>query len=132
METLEQLHARLLTRFPGAGAIPTEPSQKFAPPVLLDLAFLDNIPLADEEMQGRNGRNKNKRRAARKTYSDLAYLMNYIQEKVEQAGAMADSISLTTVDAMFRVVADEFEGPRNAQKKWSTFSQELRRRNKAS
>ena len=94
-----------------------------------DISFLDNIPLTVDEMHGRNGRNKNNRRAARKTYSDLAYLMNYIQDKVQEAGAMTDTITIANVDAMYQVVAQEFlAGRRNAQKKWSTFSQELRRR----
>ena len=80
-------------------------------------------------MHGWNGRNKNNRWAARKTYSDLAYLMNYIQDKVQEAGAMPYTITIANVDAMYQVVAQEvLAGWRNAQKKWSTFSQELQRR----
>ena len=80
-----------------------------------------------DEMHGWNRRNKNNRRAAWKTYSDLAYLMNYIQDKVQEAGAMTDTITIANVDAMYQVVAQEFlAGWRNVQKKWSKFSQELR------
>ena len=50
--------------------------------------FSDNLERVisqhPDEVHGRNGRNKNNRRAARKTYSDLAYLMNYIQDKVQE------------------------------------------------
>ena len=52
--------------------------------------------------------------------------MNYIQDKVQEAGAMTDTITIANVDAMYQVVAQEFlAGWKNAQKKWSTFSQEL-------
>ena len=78
-------------------------------------------------MHGQNGRNKNDQRAAWKTYSNLAYLMYYIQDMIQEAGAMTDTITIANVDAMYQVVAQEFlAGRRNAQKKWSTFSQELR------
>ena len=72
-----------------------------------DISFLDNIPLTVDEMHGQNGRNKNNQWAARKTYSDLVYLMNYIQDKVQEAGAMTDTITIANVDAMYQVVAQE-------------------------
>ena len=84
-----------------------------------DISFFDITPLTVDEMHGRNG----------KTYGDLWYLMIYIQDKVQEAGAMTDTITIANVDAMYQVVAQEFlAGWRNAQKKWSSYSQELRRR----
>ena len=98
-----------------------------------DLNHLDEILLAEEEMHGRVGRNRNQRRPARKILCDIVFLMGYITTKVEEAGKMADEITLTAVDDMFRVVADEFsesELRRSAQKKWITAVHELRRRNR--
>ena len=51
-----------------------------------DLMHLDKVPLSAEEMHGRVGRNKHKRRPARKLYSDLSFLMNWITDRVEAAG----------------------------------------------
>ena len=97
-----------------------------------DLAHLDKIPLsAEEEMHGRAGKHRAKRRPARKIYSDMAFLMNYITEKVVANGAMADEITVSSVDAMFMGVSEEFSGgARNAQKKWNTVVNEIRKKTK--
>ena len=92
-----------------------------------DLAHLDSIPLSPEEMHGRSGRHKTKRRPARKIYSDMAFLMNYITEKVVANGAMPEEITISSVDAMYLGVAEAFGGGKqNAQKKWTTLVKELR------
>ena len=78
-------------------------------------------------MHGRGGQHRTKRRAGRKTLSDLAFLMTYINGKVEAAGAMEEEISLWLVDNMFVVVADEFQGGQNAQKHWESVVQNVRR-----
>ena len=92
-----------------------------------DLEFLDGIPLSEEEQHGRTGPNKNRRRPARKTLCDLKFLMMYITDKVVGAGRFADVITMASVVDMFSVVATEFGGARNSQKKWHTISQEIRR-----
>ena len=94
-----------------------------------DIKFLDKIPLTEEEVHGRTGHHRYKQHPSRKTYSDLAFLMNYITRKVQQAGRLADQITPTSVSNMFETVADEFSGGRNAQKKWNTVVHEVRKAN---
>ena len=94
-----------------------------------DLEFLDKIPLGPEEMHGRSGRHKTKRRPARKTYSDLAFLMNYITNEVEKKGGIAETITVSSVDGMYNLVVDELiPGGRDAQKKWITVVREIRKK----
>ena len=92
-----------------------------------DLEFLDAIPLSEEEQHGRTGPNKNRRRPARKTLCDLKFLMMYITDKVVATGRFADVITMASVVDMLSVVATEFGGARNSQKKWHTISQEIQR-----
>jgi hypothetical protein len=82
-------------------------------------------------MSGRNGKNKNKRRPASKTLSDLKFLMEYKTTKVREAGALVTEITMTNVDVMFTVVYGEFEGDRNTQKAWQSVAQDLRRKKSA-
>ena len=93
-----------------------------------DVKFLDDIPLSAQEMHGRSGRFQNSRRNSRKTLNDLSFLMKYITRRVEEANAMEQEITITSVTQMFQVVEDDFIGPRNAQKRWNTASRELRHR----
>ena len=51
-----------------------------------------------------------------------------ITDKVVAAGRLADVITMASVVDMFSVVATEFGGARNSQKKWHTIVQEIRRR----
>ena len=95
-----------------------------------DIKFLDEIPLTEEEVHARTGHHRYKQHPSRKTYSDLAFLMNYITCKVQQAGRLVDQITPTSVSNMFETVADEFSGGRNAQKKWNTVAHELRKVNR--
>ena len=81
-----------------------------------DIKFLGEIPLTEEEVHGRTGYHRYKRHPSRKTYSDMAFLMNYITCKVQQAGRLVDQITPRSVSNMFETVADEFSGGRNAQK----------------
>ena len=37
----------------------------------------------------------------------MSFLMTYITKKVEEAGAIAEEITVTAVDAMFALVAEE-------------------------
>ena len=101
-------------------------SVKNVPPLRViehnDVRFLDSIPLSPEEMQGRSGRMKDKRRLSKKTLSDMRCVMTYIQTKVERKLKIAENICLATVDEMFRVVETEFNTRRrDAQKKWTSY-----------
>ena len=122
-------------RFPRIGVLDTwkqwwiGDSVRGIPPLRMldskDLEFLDAIPLTEEEQHGRMGPNKNRRQPACKTLCDLKFLMMYIQDKVVAAGRLADVITMASIVDMFSVVATEFGGARNSQKKWHTISQEI-------
>ena len=56
------------------------------------------------------------------------FLMLYITDKVVAAGWLADAITMASVVDIFSVVATEFGGARNSQKKWHTIGQEIQRR----
>jgi len=91
-----------------------------------DVAFLNSIPLDADKMHGRTGKSKEKQRLARKNLNDMKFIMNWITKKVQEAGAMEQVITLSSVDRMFAVVAGEFsEGERNGQKKWNTLVRDL-------
>ena len=62
-----------------------------------DVKFLDDIPLSAQEMHGRSGRFQNSRRNSRKTLNDLSFLMKYITRRVEEANAMEQEITITSV-----------------------------------
>ena len=53
---------------------------------------------------------------------------NSVTDKVVAAGRLADVITMASVVDMFSVVATEFGGARNLQKKWLTIAQEIQRR----
>ena len=93
---------------------------------LKDLEFLDAIPLSEEEQHGQTGPNKNQCQPACKTLCNLKFLMLYITDKVVAAGRLADVITMASVVDMFSVVATEFGGARNSQKKWLTIVQEIK------
>ena len=94
-----------------------------------DLEFLNNISMGPEEMHGQSGRHKTKGRPARKTYSDLAYLMNYITNKVAKKGGIPEDITVSSVDGMYNLVIDELiPGGRDAQKNWITVVRETQKR----
>ena len=94
-----------------------------------DVKYLDMIPLSKEEMHGRTGKHTTKRRPVKKTLYELRQLMDYIEKRVEEDDKTAIVINIETVDAMYDVVASEFAvGPRDAQKKWVTCLNELKKR----
>ena len=94
-----------------------------------DMKHLNGILLCDEEMHGRTGGELENRRPARMTLGDMKAIMTWITNKVEEAGAMEEVISLSSVDRMFAVVAGEFsEGEQNGQKKWNTLVRVLHSR----
>ena len=91
-----------------------------------DIKFLDQIPISQEELHARTGANRNRRRLSRKTLCDLKFLMEYITKKVQDANQVENVITPTSVMRMFEVVAEEFQGGQNSQKKWHTVANELR------
>jgi hypothetical protein len=107
-------------------------SVRGVPPLKLlqvkDLEHLDGIPVSEEEQHGRTGRNKERRRPTRKIFYDMNYLMNYILRKVTASGGIPLAITESSVVAMFDSVEAEFHGGRNSQKRWSTVSNEVQRR----
>jgi hypothetical protein len=91
-----------------------------------DVAHLDALPLE----QG------TRRRPARKTLSDIRYLMNYVESKVQEAGQWTEEHNPTTVTEMYRAVEEHFvirgdgrnHQRRDSQIKWSTMVLLLRKR----
>jgi hypothetical protein len=93
-----------------------------------DVTHLDAIPIEDDEMHGRTGRFKASRRPAAKTFSDMKFLMKWIKDKVVAASALEANITVTAVDRMFSAVSAEFSvGERDAQKRWTTFINSIRK-----
>lgn len=93
-----------------------------------DLEHLDAIPLSEEEQHGHTGRNKERRRPTRKIFFDMTYLMTYITTKVTENGGIPLVITDSAVVRMFELVGGVFLGGRNAQKRWSTVSNEVQKR----
>ena len=90
-----------------------------------DMKFLDQIPISQEELHARTGANRNWQRLSRKTLCNLKFLMGYITKKVQDANRVENIITPTSVMRMLEVVAEEFQGGRNSQKKWHTAANEL-------
>ncbi|KAL7572070.1 hypothetical protein ACA910_001717 [Epithemia clementina (nom. ined.)] len=103
-----------------------------APPLRMltkqDVEWLARVPLSEEEKHGRTGRDSDKRRLPRKTLSDMKFLMNHLTKIIKDKGKFIEPAVATTADvnAMFYEIADEFQGIRDAQKKWVTVVNELR------
>ena len=93
-----------------------------------DLEHLDAIPLSEEEQHGRTGRNKERRQPSRAIFFDMTYLMTYITTKVTENGGIPLVITDSAVVRMFELVGGVFLGGRNAQKRWSTVSNEVQKR----
>jgi hypothetical protein len=94
---------------------------------IYDVKHLDSVPIGTEEEYGRKGKNKEKRRPARKMLCDLRYLMAHVKQKVEAKGALEELITIESVDRMYSAVADCFSiNSRDAQKQWLTVVYDLR------
>jgi hypothetical protein len=86
-----------------------------------ELKHINSIPLAQEEMRGRTGPHRDKRRPIRKTWSEITTLMNFILETVKERDAFEQEITPLSVDRMFMVIADIFtDSERDAQHGWYT------------
>ncbi|KAL7574763.1 hypothetical protein ACA910_017326 [Epithemia clementina (nom. ined.)] len=92
-----------------------------------DVEWLENVPLSEEERHGRTGRDSDKRRLPQKTLSDMKFLMEHLTKIIKDKEKFIEPAVATTadVDAMFYKIADEFQGIRDAQKKWVTVVNEL-------
>ena len=90
-----------------------------------DMKFLDQIPISQEELHATMGANRNWQQLSRKTLCDLKFLMGYITKKVQDANRVENVITPTSVMSMFEVVAEEFQGGWNSQKKWHTVANKL-------
>lgn len=92
-----------------------------------DVKHLDSFQLDEEEQHGRTGKNKTRRRMARKTLNDMNFLMKFVTDKVVSEGAYEEDKSTVSVDRMFQLVVNCFDiGARDAQKKWSTIVNDVR------
>jgi hypothetical protein len=99
-----------------------------------DVKFLDSLPLAGEELHARTGRFKENRRASRKVFADLKFLMEYMEKKVSEEASLPAEITITTVDTMYNVAlpficgAEATANGRFEQKKWISVVNELRKK----
>jgi len=94
-----------------------------------DVQHLDRIPLDETEQHGRTGRFQGQRRAAKRTLCDLRFLMNWISNKVEEAGAKEEVITPSSVNRMFQAVSHFFsQAERDGQKSWLTIVRAVRGR----
>ena len=96
----------------------------------LDVKHLDAVPLSAEEMHGRTGKHKEKRRTATKVLCDLNFLMKFVHDKVVERGKFEQHITVASVDRMFLAVIDCFDlKDRDEQKRWSTVVNGIRTKN---
>lgn len=102
-----------------------------------DFVFLDAIPLSEKEQKELKGRknNQNKRRASRKTYSEMKFFCQYVEEKAKEEGFDIKDRSLSNVRRMYEVAALEFRkllGPRaREQGRWRTLVRKLQDKKKS-
>lgn len=95
-----------------------------------DVKHLNKVPLTVEEMHGRTGLYKYKRRPATKVLCDLKFLMNFVHNKVLERGQFEAQITVAAVDKMFLAVLDCFDiEDRDAQKRWTTIVNGIRKKN---
>jgi hypothetical protein len=97
---------------------------------ILDVKHLDTVPLSAEEMHGRTGKHKLKRRPATKVLCDMNFLMKFVHDKVVERGKFEAQITVASVDRMFLAVIDCFDlKDRDEQKRWSTVVNGIRTKN---
>jgi hypothetical protein len=108
-------------------------SQRRIPPLRIlgpkYFKHLDIVPLSEEELHGRTGEFKGKRREARKTWHDLKFLMEYIHQRILDRGLFERVINSGAVDRMYKGVVGIFTSKeRDSQMRWLTVLLALRRR----
>ena len=96
---------------------------------ILDINWLNDVPLEPAEMIGRTGTDKYKRRSVSKTLSELKQIMKYVHSKVVERGAFPASITRESVSAMFLAVEDIFDAnARSPQTKWITVQKQFEKK----
>ena len=102
-----------------------------------DFAFLDKIPMSEEEQKNHKGRKngQNTRRPSRKTYSEMKFFCRYVEEKAAQAGLNINDRSALNVRRMYEVALAEFKqlvGVRaREQGRWLTLVRKLQAKKRA-
>ncbi|KAL7570046.1 hypothetical protein ACA910_017084 [Epithemia clementina (nom. ined.)] len=93
-----------------------------------DVDWLAKIPLGEDELHGRTGRNSRNRRNPRKTLAHYRFLMETMVDRVKAKGKYVapNMATIGDVYAMFNKIADGFYGIRDAQKRWTTVVNEVR------
>jgi hypothetical protein len=84
-----------------------------------DFAFLDGTERSSGEKRGQTGKHREKRRASRKTRSDIKFSCNHIEKKGRETGATVDDQSLGNVRKMFEAAEKELHhgsGKKNVNK----------------
>ncbi|KAL7565497.1 hypothetical protein ACA910_012235 [Epithemia clementina (nom. ined.)] len=92
-----------------------------------EVDWLAKIPLGEDELHGRTGRNSRNRRNPRKTLADYRFLMETMVDRVKAKGNYVAPNVATIGDeyAMFNKIADGFYGIRDVQKRWTTVVNEI-------
>jgi hypothetical protein len=102
------------------------------PPVkyltIQDIKHIDSKPLSAMEKVRKVGPNKENRRMVTKQLSDIRFLCNYLTRVLLNLGKLESTITMTAVDRMWEIAADEVLGKeRDDQKQWNSVVRELRR-----
>jgi hypothetical protein len=96
----------------------------------VDFRHLVGVPIGEEEMHGRTGAHKGKRRDCRKTWHDMKFLMEFVHKRVLERGFIEREITPAAVDRMFMAVVGMFTTKeRDSQMRWMTVVHGVRRRN---
>jgi hypothetical protein len=94
---------------------------------LVDIKFVDEEPLTAVELARKVGPFRENRRVATNFLSDMRFLCNFITRIIMNLGKLAETITLSSVDSMFAVIAPLIlDKERDAQKNWTSAVRELR------
>lgn len=91
------------------------------------MKHLDKIPMTAAETKGRAGKHAAIRRKSSKVLADVRFLMRHITAMVEDAGAMEEVITPSSVDRMFAAVSRRLIlTVKDDQKKWLSITTQIR------
>jgi hypothetical protein len=95
-----------------------------------DVKHLDKRPIAPEEIHGRRGPNAMSRREATKVLSDMKYLINTIEQRLQDRDIRLlpnEEVTQRKINNMFAAVNDTFlVNARDVQKSWLSVVRDLR------
>jgi hypothetical protein len=100
-----------------------------------DFVFLDGTEKLNGEKRGQPVKHRDKRRASRKTRSDIKFFCDHIEKKGREAGATVDDRSSGNVRKTFEAAEKEElhgSGKRKGQLKWRTLCLKIREKLKSS